>query len=41
MIMINFGGTNESVVTCEAFLLSKVQEVLRDEIVAVYWKREA
>jgi ketol-acid reductoisomerase len=32
---INFGGTTENVVTHEEFPLSKAQEVLKDEVVAV------
>jgi len=35
MAIINFGGVEEKVVTREEFPLSKAQEVLKDEIVAV------
>jgi ketol-acid reductoisomerase len=35
MAKLNFGGTEENVVTREEFPLSKAQDVLRDEIVAV------
>lgn len=35
MAQINFGGTVENVVTREEFPLSKAQEVLKDEVVAV------
>src|SRR5690554_3093094 len=35
MATINFGGTEENVVTREEFPLSKAQEVLKDEIIAV------
>ena len=35
MATLNFGGTQENVVTREEFPLSKAQEVLKDEVVAV------
>ena len=35
MAKINFGGTEEEVITSEEFSLEKAQEVLKDEIVAV------
>ena len=35
MAKLNFGGTEENVVTREEFPLSKAQEVLKDEVVAV------
>src|SRR6056297_3760026 len=35
MAVINFGGVDENVVTREEFPLSKAQEVLKDEVVAV------
>src|SRR6202790_5538674 len=35
MAKLNFGGTDETVVTREEFPLSKAQEVLKDEVVAV------
>ncbi|MEO9020549.1 MAG: ketol-acid reductoisomerase [Ginsengibacter sp.] len=35
MATLNFAGTNESVVTREEFPLSKAQEILKDEVVAV------
>src|SRR5947208_8443836 len=35
MAKLNFGGVEENVVTREEFPLSKAQEVLKDEIVAV------
>ena len=35
MAKINFGGVEENVVTREEFPLSKAQEVLKDEVVAV------
>lgn len=35
MAMLNFGGTEEEVITREEFPLSKAQEVLKDEIIAV------
>ncbi len=35
MAMINFGGTEENVVTREEFPLSKAQEVLKEETVAI------
>ncbi len=35
MAMMNFGGTEEEVITRDEFPLSKAQEVLKDEVVAV------
>jgi ketol-acid reductoisomerase len=35
MAKLNFGGTEENVVTREEFPLAKAQEVLKDEVVAV------
>jgi ketol-acid reductoisomerase len=35
MAKMNFGGVEENVVTREEFPLSKAQEVLKDEIIAV------
>ena len=35
MAKLNFGGTEENVVTRDEFPLSKAQEVLKDEVVAV------
>ena len=35
MATLNFGGTEETVVTRDEFPLSKAQEVLRNEVVAV------
>jgi ketol-acid reductoisomerase len=35
MAKLNFGGTVENVVTRDEFPLSKAQEVLKDEVVAV------
>ena len=35
MAQLNFGGTEETVVTREEFPLSKAQQVLKDEVVAV------
>ena len=35
MAKINFGGVEEDVITREEFPLSKAQEVLKDEVVAV------
>ena len=35
MAKINFGGTEENVVTREEFPLSKAQEILKDEVIAV------
>ena len=35
MAKLNFGGTEENVVTREEFPLSKAQEVLKNEVVAV------
>ena len=35
MARINFGGTEEEVVTREEFPLAKAQEVLKEEVVAV------
>ena len=35
MATINFGGVNEEIVTREEFPLSKAQEVLKDEVVAI------
>lgn len=35
MATLNFGGTHENVVTREEFPLSKAQEILKDEVVAV------
>ena len=35
MAKLNFGGTEENVVTREEFPLSKAQEVLKNETVAV------
>ena len=35
MATLNFAGTEENVVTREEFPLSKAQEVLKDEVVAV------
>jgi len=35
MAKLNFGGSEENVVTREEFPLSKAQEVLKDEVVAV------
>src|SRR5690554_8084742 len=35
MARINFGGTEENVVTREEFPLKKAQEVLKDEVIAV------
>ncbi len=35
MAQLNFGGVEETVVTREEFPLSKAQQVLKDEVVAV------
>jgi ketol-acid reductoisomerase len=35
MAKLNFGGVEENVVTREEFPLSKAQEVLKDEIIAI------
>jgi len=35
MVVINFGGVEERVVTHEEFPLSKAQEILRKETVAI------
>ena len=35
MVTLNFAGTYENVVTREEFPLSKAQEILKDEVVAV------
>lgn len=35
MAKINFGGTEENVVTREEFQLSKAQEILKDEVIAI------
>ena len=35
MARLNFGGVEENVVTREEFSLSKAQEVLKDEVIAI------
>lgn len=35
MAKLNFGGVEENVVTREEFPLSKAQEVLKDEVIAI------
>ena len=35
MAKLNFGGVEENVVTREEFSLSKAQEVLKDEVIAI------
>jgi len=35
MARLNFGGVEENVVTREEFPLSKAQEVLKDEVIAI------
>src|SRR6478609_4415417 len=35
MAVMNFGGTDENVVTREEFPLSKAKEVLKDDVIAV------
>ena len=35
MAKLNFGGVEENVVTRDEFPLSKAQEVLKDEVIAI------